>query len=341
MLDNCDPNLQTLIVFIIQLAVAIGIFVYQERNSNNLKRERLKNARKDILSTVAIEIAQSNWGDLDLNKIENLIRKRSRELDFNLITDDELTILVQDLRSKILEDHFLSPDYKSELYTRVQKLDVQFRQERPILDMAEFERLSSVPVINWLSIIARFLFYLAITTAAAMVTLLIIVHFTHPAYDVTYVITPYIVGLAYSILRVIQYIREYRLALAGHNRTVDNYEKTVYVAIIKVLHSYNEKAMVRREYQVTMGEKSFILDMVLESKGERFPLEIKYKPTQNDVVIMASSVERLKAKKGIIISYSKADQKIKRFAQLKNVALFDEVINEIDIVQMFRDEGII
>lgn len=339
-----DSNTVTILVGIISAIVGvgppIGIFIYQSRKAESTRKLTEKNARKEILSVVAGEIAQPEWGTLSVTTIESLIRNRARELNLNLTIDLEFPILIQDLTTQILGDNFLGYEFKNKLITRVKDLETQFKRTRPVLETLEFERLAIKPQIKWLRVITLFCFYFVISTSAALVTLLAILYFAEISIDIGYARVPLIAGLTSAVLSLIKYLREYQMATKEHEKATISYKKTGVETIRKVLESSRRKASIRREYQVTMGDQRIIIDLVLESDGERFPIEMKYKVQQSDVEAMALSVNRLQAKQGIIISYLKANAQTKELAQSKNVAIFENVISEADIVQILKDEAI-
>ena len=329
------------ILFVVGMAVTAGMFIYQNRKAENIKRSSEKDARRYILFMIAREIAQPSWRNLKAATVESLIRNQSRTLNLNLTVDSEFPILIEGLNSMILGDCFMSSKLRNELIARIQNLETKFKQTRPISEALEYELLAVEPQIKWLRVIVLFLLYFASSTLAALIVLISIVYFTGVIVDVSYTIAPFAIGLMAAVLSISAYFSEYRTAKKGHEKAVIGYEKSVLETIRGVLESSGGKATIRREYQVTVGDKHIIADLVLESAGERLPIEIKYKVRPSDIEAMAFSADRLRAKKGIIISYMKPDVQTKRLAQSKNVAIFEDVVSEADLTQIFKDESIV
>ncbi len=340
-MDSNSLSVINIVTTIVIGLIPIGIFIYQNHTANIKKLLDEKNAKKEILSVVAREIAQQNWKNISAARIESLIRSKARELNLNLTAESEFPILIQDLNASILGDHFLSSRLRSELIARVDHLEAEFKRIRPLLETLEFERLEVEPQIKWLRLIGRFLFYFFISTSLAMLTLMVSLYFTRTTLDVGYEIMPFIIGLMSATLPLIEDVRKYQTTKKEHEKAISSYEESGLETIRRVLKTSDRKATIKREYQVTMDDKRFIIDYVLESAAEKLPLEIKYKVQQSDIEAMVLSMHILRAKKGIIISYLKADMQTRQLAKSNNVAIFDRIISEADLAYILRNEGII
>lgn len=179
-------DLETLVITIITTAIGLIMFILSYRWNVTAKKEREKNAYKEIVS-ISLRTIIQNQINPTYSMLEVLVNSKSREYEVERKNLPSVSVLLEDMASKILENEFIPHDIKEKLLDNIDVVRQQILKEKKVT----VEKESETPAI----VESALLGFLTLS-----VLLLLMVYVVTSVLEVTFTTSDMILSIAVGVL---------------------------------------------------------------------------------------------------------------------------------------------
>jgi hypothetical protein len=328
-----DSNSLTIIGIVSGTIISLGTFLLAYRKTVGARKEREKQARKEITSALR-GLLSEDQGAIDADVLEAVVKSKSREYNVDELTIADLAAIVEDALSAFAEDRVLSPEKRKALISKTQafkqKLDVQ---KRLVSEGDNLVKASSRSPYRWgivAATAAGVFLVLWVTTTYGYYAAVNTTSWTYPTIVTGSVALATVIILSAFALAQTQIEVQKKKAT-----TLDYVEKAFEETIIGALRRHFGESRVG-SFEMATGGHVTRFDVMFESGGERIPVEIKYgSPNADAMIHMSLSMKEAKFKRGLLITSSQLHKPVKALARANGIIVFEAVSSEDDLVARF------
>ena len=325
-----DTNILTnVIIGVIGVVVSLVTFYLTYRLTIGARKERGKNAYREIISIMTRFLSQTKINPT-LDVIQGLTRSKAREHNVNMVSIPSLPAIFEDLITKFIENEFISPDTKNNIISRVKllqnELETKEARERMIVETPE------VPKILTILILA------AVTIAPMSFALLLMVQ-TGFIYYIARNMYIIMIAVVFLVVAGSFYIK------ASREKEEKEAESTAYISpifenlIFSALKRHLPEGNIEKGVVLKKGRQ---VDFVLQINDEKIPMAVKFRDVKLGTVQQISDYKKqLGAKKAILITNSSVAKIVRKSADAKNIIIIDDINSEEDIINRLKQINII
>lgn len=314
------------------ILITLLVFIIGYRKTIGARDERVKTANKDIALILARLIANPKV-KVDKKTVEGIMRSKAREYNVSTEYLNDISIIIEDIVTKYIENEFMPEEIKNSLIEKAREL---LKEEKSEIRKTEFPDL------------ARDKMRILMSTFTAMIAMIIvsIVSFgtmrpglSHRAEFPTSLLVA--MSLSLSIATVMAFIK---LSLDKQKRIRNDaiYRAPMLEEIVfSALGEYFSGSKIEKELLFMDGMK---IDFVIERGNESVPVEVKYildsKSLTRAIEELRIFIERLKAKKGLLLVNTLVTEKDNKLAAENNIIIIENAVSKKDIIRQLEKKSV-
>lgn len=331
--------MNVVLLSVIGIVVALLTFGIVDWRTRSARGERARHAHKDVVTVIAKLLAQGQ-ARVDLPVIESVLKTKAREYDVNLSIADELPRIVEDIVARFTESEFITPKVRQNLLQKAFALQQLGESRRPTLKeaLADLEESSRL-IVGYSR--RNTLLSAIVSLLAAIVTLAIITALIGA--NIIGLLPVYTGGICAAIAAAVAFSlgeasRARRLKEA---RTLADVHKIFEEMVLEVLGETMPEAIVQRDVRIETEKYLVEVDFIIDVNGITLPIKAKHGLVKPETIAaMVAVMNKLATERGMIITTTQVNGRIKGMAMSKNITLLEGITSAEGLTRGLQDADI-
>lgn len=321
--------LTNIIIGVIGIVLTLATFFITYKLTIGARKEREKNAYREIISTITRFIAQ-NQINPTLDVIQGLIRSKAREYNVSMGNIPGIPVIFEDSMTKFIENEFISQDIKKDLINKVSSLQTELESKETRGMIAETIEVSGTDK-------SRILLS-TITSMVVLITLLYMLE-EYSLYVLTDIVLYAILAMSFIFIATV-----YLYMNANIEKEKKESESTTYISPIfeNMVFSVLQRHLKEKIEKGVVLKNGKRIDFALQINDERIPIEVKYQDVKpNTIEQIFDYKNQLGAERALLITNSSVTERARKSADAKNIIIVDNVNSEEDLINSLKEINII
>ncbi len=317
-----------LLISIGSLSVGLLSWFFYNRKTKGARAEKERTADKEVKAALTRLLAQGDT-ELEISIVDALVNSKYRECGLDVVPIDKLPNILEDLVAEFAENILIPYEVSQDLIKKTMLLRKKLEGRKLNLEKAakNWQRLS-IPAI-----VLRVIYIAAIALVFGLLVVIFALVFVNGAAEN---LSVYLIALLILTLTLI--FTEAKTLWEKRGKSARHLHGVLEDSVIKALRDSMPNADIERNARIETDGQIAQVDLVIQSNGEKLPVEVKHGAVSYRTIEQIAEVMRkMGSNKGLLITASKLREQIREFARQKSVIIIDGVTSETDIVDGLKN----
>lgn len=323
-----DINTINLLVSIGALIAGLVTWFIHQRRTTGAREEKEKRAYKETKASLIKLIAQGD-GEVETSIVDAITNSRYREYGLGVAPIDIVSKILDDVVVEFTDSIFISPERSRDLIKKTTLLKERLQgRESDLEEALKNWRSVSIPAIIF-RLIAILSFALVF---GSLVAILSLVYVSGAAQNfIMYLISILVLALAVGF-------SDFKASWDRRRRSAQSLCSALEDNAIKALKEILPNANIERNARMEQEGQLAQVDLVMEEKGQKLPVEIKHGFIKMHTIDQIADVmQKIGSNKGLIITTSRLGDEVRNLSRQRSIIAIDDVTSQRDIINGLKN----